>query len=99
AIELTRQFFEQGKPIAAICHGPQLLAAAGIIDGRSIAAWPEVEEELRAAGASFVDQETATDGPFVTARWPGDLPAHMKETLIMLSKAGERKPRKIKEAA
>jgi protease I len=86
AIELTRQFVTQDKPIAAVCHGPQLLAAADIIEGLKIAAWPEVEEEVREAGASYINQETVVDGRFITARWPGDLPAHMKATLEILNK-------------
>ena len=86
ALALAKQFFAQGSPIAAVCHGPQILAAANLIGGRKIAAWPEVEEEIRAAGAIYVSQETAIDGPFITARWPGDLPAHLRETLAKLGR-------------
>jgi len=85
AIALTQQFMTLGKPIAAVCHGPQLLAAADIIQGRRIAAWPEVEGEVSEAGATYVNQECVTDGPFTTARWPGDLPAHMKAVLAKLN--------------
>jgi protease I len=88
-IAVTQHFIEMGKTISAICHGPQILAAAGAIAGRKIAAWPEVEEEVREAGASYVNQETVTDGLFITARWPGDLPKHMKETLAALGKSGK----------
>ncbi|MGB9151738.1 MAG: DJ-1/PfpI/YhbO family deglycase/protease [Alphaproteobacteria bacterium] len=86
AIALTKQFFTEGMPISAVCHGPQLLAAADIIRGRKIAGWPEIEEEIRAAGATYVNQETVLDGPFITARWPGDLPMHVRETLAKLGK-------------
>jgi protease I len=85
AIALTQAFMTLGKPIAAICHGPQLLAAAGIIEGRRIAAFPEVEDEVREAGAIYLNQECVADGPFTTARWPGDLPAHMKAVLTKLN--------------
>jgi len=90
AIEITQQFMKEGKPIAAICHGPQLLAAAGVIKGRRIAAWPEVENELKEAGAQFANEETVADGPFITARWPADLPAHMKRTLQALNSGQQR---------
>ncbi|MGE3622768.1 MAG: DJ-1/PfpI/YhbO family deglycase/protease [Bdellovibrionales bacterium] len=85
-LAITRSFAAKEKPIAAICHGPQILAAAGVIDKRKLAAWPEVKDEVVTAGAVFVDKETLTDGPFITARWPGDLPAFMKETLKYLER-------------
>lgn len=84
ALELVKRFAKSGHPIAAICHGPQLLAAADLIKGRTIAAWPEVEKEITAAGATYADQPTVVDGPFVTARWPGDLPSHLFRTLQLL---------------
>lgn len=84
ALALTRHFFESNKPIAALCHGPQVLAAAHIIEGRKIAGWPEIENEIVEAGGKFIDQETVIDGPFITARWPGDLPAHLAATLEAL---------------
>lgn len=84
ALTLTKEFYAAGKPIASICHGPQLLAEAGIIQGKKIAAWPDVKEELEKAGASFVNQETSIDGQFITARWPGDLPAHVAKVLEAL---------------
>ncbi len=74
AIDLVRIFAAAQKPIAAICHGPQLLAAARVIEGRKIAAWPEVRDEVEAAGAAYANEETVIDGQFITARWPGDLP-------------------------
>lgn len=91
AIHIAQQFAKDGKPIAAICHGPQLLAAAGVIKGKRIAAWPEVEKELKEAGAEFVNQETVADGQFITARWPADLPAHMKRSLQALQQAGPQR--------
>ncbi len=84
ALALVKNFVRSGKPVAAVCHGPQLLAAADVIRGRRIAAWPEVKDEVIAAGATYVDSETVQDGPFTTARWPGDLPSHVKFTLEAL---------------
>lgn len=84
ALELTKRFVASGKPVSAICHGPQVLAAAGVIKGKRIAAWPEVEKEINDAGATYVNEATVTDGQFTTARWPGDLPAHLAATLKIL---------------
>lgn len=81
AVRLTKEFFENGCPIAAFCHGPQVLAAAGIITGRRITAWPEIESEVEAAGATYVNQETVVDGQFITGRWPADLPAYVAHVL------------------
>ena len=88
ALQLVMQFFESGKPIAALCHGPQLLAASGVAQMRRIAAWPEVEGELTDAGIIYVNEAAVVDGPFITARWPGDLPAHLAKTLEVLQSAG-----------
>jgi protease I len=91
ALDLTRDFAESGKPVAAFCHGPQVLAAAGVIDGRSIAAWPEVKEEVEEAGANYRNEATVVDGQFITARWPGDLPSHLATTLETLEKSSGTK--------
>jgi protease I len=92
AVAFTRKFTESGKPVAAICHGPQLLAAAGVIKGKRIAAWPEVEQEVADAGATYVNEATVVDGQFTTARWPGDLPSHLAATLEALEQS-KQKPR------
>jgi protease I len=84
AIALTREFAESGKIIAALCHGPQLLAAADVIKGRAIAAWPQVQAEVEKAGAVYKNETTVVDGNFVTARWPADLPSHLLHTLQLL---------------
>jgi protease I len=73
-IEIARHFAQAGKPIAAICHGPQILTAADVIRGKNIAAYPAVGPEVRAAGAEFADipvDKAVVDGNFVTApAWP-----------------------------
>jgi len=83
-VELVRDFVASGKPIAAICHGPQILAAANVISGYEIAGWPEIEDEIKNAGAIYANAETVVDGQFITARWPADLPMHLKRTLEIL---------------
>jgi len=83
-VELVRDFVASGKPIAAICHGPQILAAANVISGYEIAGWPEIEDEIKNAGAIYANAETVVDGQFITARWPADLPMHLKRTFEIL---------------
>ncbi len=85
AVELVKAFVKSGKPVAAICHGPQLLAEADVIRGKRIAAWPDVRDEVEEAQATYVDAETVQDGLFITARWPGDLPSHMRAVLKTLA--------------
>lgn len=96
AVNLVKKFVQNNKPVAAICHGPQLLAKADVIRGKNIAAWPEVKEEVQEAQATYVNAETVQDGLFTTARWPGDLPAYMKQVLKVLEASA---PRKLSSAA
>lgn len=77
AVKFVREYCLTDKPVAAICHGAQLLAEASVIKGRNIAAWPEVQKEIQKAGGFFVNRSSVRDGQFITARWPGDLPAFM----------------------
>ena len=74
-LELARAFFARGKPVAAICHGPQILAAAGLLEGRSATAYKSVQRELDAAGAHTRDEAVVVDGNLITSREPEDLPA------------------------
>jgi protease I len=66
---------EDGKPIAVICHGGWLLASAGLVEGRTLTSWPTLQDDLRNAGANWVDQEVVVDGNLVSSRKPDDLPA------------------------
>lgn len=83
-LEIVRAFQKANKPIAAICHGPQILAAADVIKGKRIAGWPEIQSELEDAGAIFVDEALVIDGQFITARMPGDLHRHLYGVLEYL---------------
>ena len=76
-ISFVKEFAASGKPIAAICHGPQVLVTAGLVSGKKISAYPEVASEIRDAGGNFADEALAIDGQFITARVPGDLPRHL----------------------
>lgn len=75
AVEFVRAFFEAGKPVAAICHGPQLLIEAEVVRGRKLTSYPSVKKDLMNAGANWVDQEVVVDNGLVTSRKPDDIPA------------------------
>jgi protease I len=75
AVQLVRDFFEQGKPVGAICHGPWLLVEAGVVRGRKVTSWPSLETDIRNAGGEWVDEEVMVDQGLVTSRKPDDLPA------------------------
>jgi protease I len=75
AVSFVRTFFEQGKPVGAICHGPWTLINAGVVKGRTLTSWPSLEVDLRNAGANWVDEEVCSDGGLVTSRKPDDIPA------------------------
>lgn len=82
--EIVREFFQKKKPISAICHGPQLLAAAGVLEGRRVTSYRSVVEEMRNAGAIYEDKEVVVDGNLITSRQPSDLPFFLKETMKIL---------------
>jgi protease I len=75
AVEFTRQFFEQGKPVGVICHGPWMLVESGVVRGRTVTSWPSLRTDIRNAGGNWVDKEVVVDDGLVTSRKPGDLPA------------------------
>ena len=74
-LALVRKFVASGKPVAAICHGPQILLSAGVLSGRSATGYRAIAGELREGGAHYLDQEVVVDGNIITSRHPGDLPA------------------------
>jgi protease I len=81
AVEFVRSFFQAGKPVAAICHGPWLLVEANVVRGRTVTSWPSLKTDLRNAGADWVDREVATDQGLVTSRKPDDIPAFSKKVI------------------
>jgi protease I len=89
AVAITRHFVETGKPIAANCHGPLLVIAAGGARGKTMTAYPELEPDIRASGAEFVNRDVVVDGSLVSVRgWPDNGP-WMRE-LVKLLKAKTR---------
>ena len=81
AVHFVRQFFEQGKPVGAICHGPWTLVEAGVVRGRTLTSFPSIQTDIRNAGGNWVDEEVHTDNGLVTSRRPDDLDA-FSEKLI-----------------
>jgi len=75
AVRFVRTFFEQGKPVGAICHAPWTLIEAGLVKGRTLASWPSLQTDIRNAGGEWVDEEVHVDRGLVTSRKPEDIPA------------------------
>ena len=75
AVSFTRSFFEAGKPVAAICHGPWMLVEADVVRDRTVTSWPSLRTDIRNAGGNWVDEEVHVDNGLVTSRKPDDLPA------------------------
>lgn len=74
AVEFVRRMFDAGKPVAAICHGPQMLIEAGVVRGRRLTSYPSLQTDLRNAGAEWLDEPVVTDRGLVTSRRPADIP-------------------------
>lgn len=87
AVAFVKSFFDAGKPVAAICHGPWTIIEAGVARGRKIASWPSLKTDLRNAGAEWVDNEAVVDGNLVSARKPDDIPAFNKAMIQLFSQA------------
>lgn len=78
AVAVARQFLQADKPVAAICHGPQLLIATGLMAGRTATCYRDVAQELEAAGVNYQGREVVVDGNLITSRRPADIPAFMR---------------------
>ncbi len=81
ALQIVRHFMDKNKPIVTICHGPQIMISAGVVQGRHMTCWPEVSKELKEAGAVYEDQEVVVDGNIVSSRMPSDLPFFLREVM------------------
>ena len=73
-VDLARDTFDAGKPVAAICHGPQLLISADVLRGRTVTCWPSIAVDVRNAGGLYVDRPVVQDGNLITSRKPDDVP-------------------------
>ncbi|MFZ5565235.1 MAG: DJ-1/PfpI family protein, partial [Thermodesulfobacteriota bacterium] len=84
-VRLAKEMAESGKVVAAICHGGLLLAAAGVLAGRTVTGFSAIRKELLEAGATFLDQEVVIDGNCITSRRPDDLPAFLRAIIKRLA--------------
>jgi protease I len=96
AVQFIREFFDSGKPVASICHGPWPLIEAGAVRGRTVTSWPSLKTDLKNAGANWVDREVVADNGLVTSRKPDDIPAFNQK---MIEEFAEGRHRRQKAAA
>ncbi|MDX1547602.1 MAG: type 1 glutamine amidotransferase domain-containing protein [Rhodothermales bacterium] len=87
AVAFVRAFFDAGKPVAAICHGPWTLIEAGVVEGRRMTSYHSIQTDLKNAGADWVDEAPVTDGNLVTARNPDDLPGFNEAMLKLFAES------------
>jgi protease I len=85
-VDLTRDTMEAGKPVAAICHGPQLLISANALRGRTLTCWPSIAIDVKNAGGLYVDKPVVEDGNLITSRKPDDVPAFSDAILRALAR-------------
>ena len=94
-----KRFTDEGKPVAAICHGPWTLIEAGAVRGHTLTSWPSLQADLKNAGANWVDTQVVRDGQLVTSRKPGDIPAFNREMIQMLSETSSQNRARSRTAA
>jgi protease I len=95
AVAFAKAFFDAGKPVGVICHGPWTVIETGAARGRRIASWPSLKTDLRNAGAEWVDQEVVVDGNLVSSRKPDDIPAFIREIIVLFSRAHAQTPQAV----
>ena len=81
ALAFTRSFFDAGKPVAAICHGPWVLIDAGVVRGRTLTSWEAIQTDVKNAGGKWVNEEVVVDNGLVTSRKPSDIPAFNRKMI------------------
>ena len=84
-VDLAREAMEAGKPVAAICHGPQLLISANVLKGRTLTCWPSIAIDVKNAGGLYVDKPVVLDGNLITSRKPDDVPAFTEAIIRALA--------------
>jgi protease I len=98
-VEFVRSFFEAGKPVAAICHGPWMLVEADVVRGRKVTSWPTLQTDIRNAGGNWVNEEVVTDRGLVTSRKPDDIPAFNTKMIEEIREGKHAGQREKTEAA
>jgi deglycase len=92
ALQFVRAFFDSGKPICAICHGPWTLIDADVVAGRKMTSYPSIQTDLKNAGANWVDEEVVVDNGLVTSRGPNDLPAFNRKMIEEIAEEAHAPP-------
>jgi len=98
-ISFVRVFFEQGKPVAAICHAPWVLVEAGVVRDRKLTSWPSLQTDIRNAGGKWADEQVVVDGGLVTSRKPDDIPAFNKKMIEEFAEGIHARQRESAKAA
>jgi len=98
ALAFVQAFFKAGKPVAAICHGPQILISAGLVKGRKLTSWPAIKQDVWNAGGEWVDEEVVTDNGLVTSRKPDDIPAFNRKMVEEIAEGIHAKQRELASA-
>jgi len=88
-VRFVKEFVESGKPVFAICHAPQLLITAQVLQGRTVTGWKSIIQDIKNAGATYIDEEVVEDRNLITSRGPGDIPAFIKASLKKLKGSKE----------
>jgi protease I len=88
AVSFVKAFFDAGKPVAAICHGPWTVVEAGAAKGYRMTSWPSLKTDIRNGGGEWVDEEVVVDQNLVTSRKPDDIPAFNRELIKLFAQAG-----------
>jgi protease I len=89
-VRFVRSFFEHGKPVAVICHGPWMLVEADVVRGRTLTSWPSLQTDIRNAGGTWVDREVVDDEGLVSSRKPADLPAFCRQFVEAFARRATR---------
>jgi len=99
AVEFVRAFFEAGKPVGAICHGPWTIVEADVVRGRTLTSYPSIKTDIRNAGGRWVDEEVHVDQGLVTSRKPDDIPAFNEKLIEEIAEGRHAEQAEKTEAA
>jgi deglycase len=98
AVAFVRGFFDTGKPVAAICHGPWMLVEADVVRDRTVTSWPSLKTDIRNAGGNWVDEEVHVDGGLTTSRKPDDLPAFCAKVIEEIAEGAHEEQKRSARA-
>lgn len=92
AVQFVKSFWDAGKPVAAICHGPWMLVEADIVRGRQVTSWPSLKKDIQNAGGNWIDMAVVEDKGMITSRKPDDIPAFNAKIIEIYAQSASRKP-------